>query len=116
MAVAGASESAIASGSAPSQNTSSAIALGEQVAAIDRARAALARGDSAQTLRIVDEYDRLFPNGILVQEATALRIEALLKQGNRGIAAELANRFLTLHPRSPYAAWIRFSLERPSNL
>jgi hypothetical protein len=110
-------ESPITNASAPSQNASpAALALGEQVATIDRARAALAAGDAVQTLRMVDEYDRLFPNGILAQEATALRIEALLKQGNRDVAADLAHRFLTLHPTSPYAAWIRVALEPPSNL
>jgi hypothetical protein len=40
-------------------------------------------------------------------EATALRIEALLRSGKRARATSLANAFLARNPKSPYAARVR---------
>ncbi|MGH7296275.1 MAG: outer membrane protein assembly factor BamD, partial [Polyangiaceae bacterium] len=73
---------------------------------------ALAAGDAAGALRRVDAYDREFPRGALAQEATTLRIEALLRQGQRDAALRLADRFLAANPRSPYAARIRLLVQR----
>jgi hypothetical protein len=92
-----------------------ALGLGQQVAALDRARDALASGNAAGALRFVDEYDRQFPRGALAQEATALRIEALLQQGNRDAAVHLADRFLASNPRSPHAARIRLLVQGAHN-
>jgi TolA-binding protein len=92
-----------------------ALGLGQQVAALDRARDALASGNAAGALRLVDEYDRQFPRGALAQEATALRIEALVQQGNRDAAGRLAERFLDANPRSPHAARIRLLVQRATN-
>jgi hypothetical protein len=92
-----------------------ALGLGQQVAALDRARDALASGNASGALRFVDEYDRQFPRGALAQEATALRIEALLQQGNRDAAVRLADRFLASNPRSPHAARIRLLVQGAHN-
>ena len=92
-----------------------ALGLGQQVAALDRARDALASGNAAGALRSVDEYDRQFPRGALAQEATALRIEALWQQGNRDAALHLADRFLAANPRSPHAARIRLLVQGAHN-
>jgi len=92
-----------------------ALGLGQQVAALDRARDALTSGNAAGALRQVDEYDRQFPRGALAQEAAALRIEALFQQGNRDAALSLAERFLASNPRSPHAARIRLLVERAHN-
>ena len=43
---------------------------------LDPARAAIARGDSAQALRLLDDYDRRFPDGSLQREAKVLRSSA----------------------------------------
>jgi hypothetical protein len=82
---------------------SSAPSLEEQIAAMDRARAALASGDTAGALRGLDAYDRDFPRGAFSQEATVMRIEALARSGNRARARTLADRFLAANPKSPYA-------------
>jgi hypothetical protein len=92
-----------------------ALGLGQQVAALDRARDALASGSAAGALRQIDDYDRQFPRGALAQEAAALRIEALFQQGSRAAAFLLADRFLASNPRSPHAARIRLLVERAHN-
>jgi hypothetical protein len=89
-----------------------ALGLGQQVAALDQARDALASGNASVAIRLVDDYDRQFPRGALAQEATALRIEALFLQGNRDAATHLADRFLAANPRSPHAARIRLLVQR----
>ncbi len=96
----------------PSAEGHSALGLGDEVLAIDRARSALAKGDATAALRGVDAYESAFPAGILTQEATALRIEALVDQGHRDAATDVADRFLASHPTSPHAARIRL-LVRP---
>jgi len=93
----------------------SARELGEQVASVDRARSALAGGDAAEAIRLVDDYDARFPGGALAQEATTLRIEALLKEGRSVDAAQVADRFLSAHPTSPYAAKLRRLLGSEAN-
>jgi hypothetical protein len=85
--------------------------LGEQVASLDRAERALAAGDAAEALRLADDYDRRFPTGSLLQEATVVRVEALLKLGHRDEAARVGRTFLASHPSSPYAAKIRRRLD-----
>ncbi len=96
----------------PALDPPRALGLGQEVAALDRARDALAAGNAAGALRQVDEYEGQFPRGALAQEATALRIEALLQQGNRDAAVRLADRFLASNPKSPHAARIRLLVQR----
>jgi hypothetical protein len=100
----------------PSDDERPTLGLGEQVAALDRARNALASGDTTRGIRLLDEYQARFPKGILAQEATVLRIEALLAGGNRPAAADIASQFLASNPTSPHAARIRRLLQRGSNL
>ena len=83
-----------------------------EVAALDRARAALAAGDSARTIDLLDGYEQAFPKGALRPEATYLRIQALSKSGQRDAARELAARFLAKHPSSPHAAQLQALLSR----
>jgi TolA-binding protein len=92
------------------------LGLGAQVAALDQALEALASGDAPRAVRLVDEYQARYPSGVLSQEATALKIEALVKEGDRSAAADLARRFLASNPTSPHAVKIRLFLERGSNL
>ncbi|WP_049949842.1 hypothetical protein [Sorangium cellulosum] len=81
--------------------------LGEQVAMIDRARDALGAGDAAGCLSALDAYDRRFPRSAMGEEATVLRIEALIRLGDRARAADLGRRFLASRPTSPHAAGVR---------
>ncbi len=89
--------------------------LGDQVACIDRARGALASGDPAEALRVVAEYDARFPGGMLSQEATVLRIEALVKEGNRPAAVAVGRSFLATHPTSPHAAKVNQLIDGADN-
>ncbi|HTN87691.1 MAG TPA: outer membrane protein assembly factor BamD, partial [Sorangium sp.] len=84
-----------------------ADALREQVAIIDRARDALGAGDAAGCLSELDAYDMRFPRSAMGEEATVLRIEALIRLGDLARAADLGQRFLASRPTSPHAAGVR---------
>ncbi len=71
-----------------------------QVALVDRARALVRAGDPGGALRVVDEYGRRFPRGVLSEEASLLRIEAVVARGDRVAASDLARRFRAEYPRS----------------
>ncbi|WP_437928658.1 hypothetical protein WMF37_05170 [Sorangium sp. So ce291] len=92
-----------------------ADALREQVAIIDRARDALGAGDAAGCLSELDAYDRRFPRSAMGEEATVLRIEALIRLGDRARAADLGQRFLASRPTSPHAAGVRALLGATTN-
>jgi hypothetical protein len=90
-----------------------AASLTDEVAALQAARHALGAHDPAAALHALDRYAKRFGSGRLEPEATVLRIEALVQKGDRATAAALAERFETLHPKSPYAARIRSILGAP---
>ncbi|XXX74448.1 hypothetical protein WMF30_43055 [Sorangium sp. So ce134] len=85
--------------------------LGAQVAMIDHARNTLAAGDAAGCLSELDAHDRKFPRSAMGEEATVLRIEALIRLGDRARAAELGQRFLASRPTSPHASGVRALLD-----
>jgi Outer membrane lipoprotein len=85
----------------------SAPSLAEEVAAIKSAKGALASGNAAQALRELDAYKLHFPRGRLSQEASVVRIEALIGSGNQAAASAVADHFLAAHPDSPYSARVR---------
>jgi hypothetical protein len=87
--------------------TPSMSSLAEEIPLIDAARRALRGGTPAQSLAILDDYGRRFPGGVLAQEATVERIEALSALGRRGEAARIGRSFLASHPASPLAARVR---------
>jgi hypothetical protein len=70
--------------------------LGAELARVDRARAALARGDALQALRELDGYERAFPTRQLGLEASMLRMEAHVQRGDRTRAREIARRILAV--------------------
>jgi hypothetical protein len=79
-----------------------------EIAALDEARTALRAGRTTEALGALDRYDTAFARGgSLRVEATALRIEALLRAGSRARATSLAHAFLARNPKSPYAARVR---------
>ncbi len=84
-----------------------ASTLAQQVAAIDRARGALDSGDAARARHLVDAYESEYPSGTFTQEAEAIRIDALLREGNRAEAERAGKRFLGTYPKSPHAARVR---------
>jgi hypothetical protein len=81
--------------------------FGRELRAIERARLAVAARDGASAIETLDAYARDFPHGQLSQEATLLRLEALLDEGQRAQAEALAQRFLQEHPSSPLAQRVR---------
>lgn len=98
-----ASDAPVAAPEAPSAASTSTSTLLAEVAALADARRALASGDAAESLRLLDVHDRRFDPPALSAEATILRIEALVAVGRIDEARGLATRFVTAHPDSPYA-------------
>lgn len=80
-----------------------AATLGEELAAINSVRAALARESAQTALRSLDEYASNYPNGHFTTEALILRVTALSALGDHASAKRLADDFLARHPDSPYA-------------
>lgn len=81
--------------------------LAEEVALVDRARAALARGDAQATLGALDDYDARFSPRRFAPEALYLRMEALLRLGQTSAARAVAARLAKAYPSSPNAARAR---------
>ncbi len=81
--------------------------IAQEVAQLDVARRSLSAGDPGASLRTLDEYEQRYKGGMLHQEATLLRIEALAAAGDLGSARRVADRFLRDHPRSPHEQRIR---------
>ena len=98
--------------SADKANAADVSSLEGEVTALDRARSALAAGDSARALQLIAQYEQVFPKGALRPEATYLRIQALSKTGQREAARELAARFLAKYPSSPHTAQLQALLSR----
>ena len=77
--------------------------LREEIALMDRARAAVRAGDGQGALALLTAYERKFPRGEFRQEQTVLRGQALSASGDRAAARALGKRFLAAHPESPHA-------------
>jgi len=71
--------------------------LGDQVALIDFARAAVSGGAGARALEILRRYQERYPAGSFRPEAAAIKIEALMKLGRESEARALAERFVAEH-------------------
>jgi hypothetical protein len=100
------------SGATAAPSARRAAALEEQTDMLDQARGALTQGDSSRAIATLDELGRRHANGPLAEEATVLRIEALLAAGNRAAGEALAQRFLEQHPSSAYAQRVRSRLRQ----
>jgi len=84
-----------------------ASSITQQIAALDRARAALEQGDAARARKLVDAYEAEYPSGALVQEAELVRIESLVREGKSAEAARAGKHFLGAYPNSPHDARVR---------
>jgi hypothetical protein len=94
--------------------------LSSELAALEDARASLNAGKARDALAKLDAYDREFPAGHLRDEATVLRVEALIRSGDPASAQALAESFLAASPSSPYGTRVRSLLgaqgtESPGN-
>jgi hypothetical protein len=103
----------------PAERASAASSPGEslsdEVAALKKAREALAAGRPKKALTELNIYDKRFRGGRLALEAEVLRIEALAQSGEGKAAAARAASFLAAHPSSPYAHRIRTIAEAPEH-
>jgi hypothetical protein len=94
--------------------TGSPTTFTDELATLDSARRAIDAGDAARALSILDGYGQRFTAGVMGQEASILRVEALVKAGDRSAAERAADEFLRKNPTTPYAARVR-SLVGASN-
>jgi TolA-binding protein len=88
----------------PSAPTGSSAAA--ELAMLDPARAAIAQGDAARGLSLLDAYASKYPRGVMAPEASILRIEGLVKTGDHDGAKRVGDAFLRANPVSPYASRI----------
>ena len=78
--------------------------LAEEVALLSRAETELHAGRFATALRLLDDYERRFPRGTLMQEDVAARVQALCGLGR---AAAAKSQLKRLAPGSPHASRAR---------
>ncbi|HEY8925090.1 MAG TPA: hypothetical protein VIU64_11970 [Polyangia bacterium] len=90
---------------------SAPVSLSQELAALDAARATLARGNAEGALFLLDGYDRSCPRGKLAIEAEILRIDALAKNGQEREARRRAEQFVKRHPTSVLAVRARTYLD-----
>ncbi len=88
----------------------SAGRLAREVQALELAQKALAAHNAGSALHLLDRYGAEFQGGALGSEATVLRVQALLMNGNRSAAQALADSYSSAHPDSPYAHRIQDTL------
>lgn len=76
---------------------------------IDLVRGARAALDASpeSALASVTEHERLFPDGVFVQEREVIAVEALVRLGRVDAARSRAERFLAAHPGSSHAPRVR---------
>ena len=85
----------------------SADNLAQEVAILSRASAELRAGRPAAALKALDEHQREFPSGVLAQERTAARIQALCALGRTKEAQPELARLSRTSPNSPHVARAR---------
>jgi len=84
--------------------TRAADSLAKEVAMLSQASADLHAGRPAAALTVLDEHQRKFPHGGLVQERTSARIQALCALGRMTEAQTELARFARTSPNSPHLA------------
>lgn len=84
-----------------------APSLAEEIALLDSARRALTKGDTRAALAALDTHAQTFPSGSLRPEAAVLRVDVMVKRGERAAAAEAAKAILEARPTGPYAGHLR---------
>lgn len=75
--------------------------LAAEMRLLETARAALSGGDARRALTLIQEHEREYPSGALIEERRASKVFALCELGRRGEAARAAAEFLQTAPASP---------------
>lgn len=88
-----------------------AQSLTDELAQLDRARAAFNAGNPAGALALVDEYDARFPGSTFGMESIVLRIDALAALGRTSLALQYADAFLAAYPNAPMSRHVRSIVE-----
>jgi hypothetical protein len=83
--------------------------LGQEVALLRRAQAALRGGNAGQALVLLDQHQREFPRGVLAHERTVTRIQAYCRSGQLAKAQAIYRRIAGASPNSPHLASLRNS-------
>jgi hypothetical protein len=81
--------------------------LAQEVAILSRASAELHAGRPAAALVALTEHQRKFPTGVLVEERTAARVQALCALGRTTEARAELGRLTRMSPNSPHEARAR---------
>jgi TolA-binding protein len=97
----------VAQPSAAPAEADTSTPLAAEVAALDGARQALASGDAAHALDLLNDYDARFPAPRMMPEALYLRLQAFILQGDKSDSEAVARRILRVYPSSPHAARAR---------
>jgi hypothetical protein len=79
---------------------SSDTILARERSLLQGARVLLLRGQPEASLGVLDEHERQFPRGELIEEREVLRIQALARAGRTTEASARAVRFRQQYPRS----------------
>jgi hypothetical protein len=109
-------QAASAPGSAPSPAAlaePSSPSIAWEIAALDRARRALAAQDAASALESLDRLEQYGPTSNFGPEAALLRIEALDSAGRSAEARAAARHFLDRYPSNAGSERVRAFLARP---
>jgi hypothetical protein len=84
-----------------------ADSLAQEVAILSRASAELRAGRPAAALTALDEHQRKFPRGVLTQERSSARVQALCALGRTKEAQVELARLTRASPSSPHVARAR---------
>jgi hypothetical protein len=103
----GATPAPAAANAAPAAAPGGAVSIAEEVALVDRARHALRQGRAGEAFDTLSLHQSRWPNGVLATEVRVLRVEALLRMGQRASAQRDARAFIAVQPNSRYAARLR---------
>jgi hypothetical protein len=77
--------------------------IGQEIDLVKQAGRALAAGDHARALRVLDEHAREFPDGALTEDRSALRVLALCAAGRVDEGSRAKQAFADRWPRSVHA-------------
>ena len=86
--------------------TADQAGLDVELGLLREARGALATGDAARALALIDEHERRLTNGHLVEERRLLQIQAMCALGQKEPAQAAARRFAADYPASPHTPTI----------
>ncbi len=95
----------------PAPRESRTQTLERETAALRAVRTALRDHDAPAAFAALEAYGRDFPEGLLAEEADALRVEALCALGHHDDAARAAASFLSRYPRSLHTARVERGCE-----